>query len=100
MLMQSVSVTVAGTEAAKVSAEPMSAPKPTPRMPDGKPNLSGVYSSSSFNFGGGAVRGEQRPIAAELKPYAEKYKVVGAPKDVGVYADCMPTGVPLAYFAD
>ena len=67
-------------------------------MPDGKPNLTGVYNSSSFNFGGGAVRGERDPIQATLKPGAEKYKVVRGPTDAGVYADCMPTGVPLAYF--
>jgi hypothetical protein len=67
-------------------------------MPDGKPNLTGVYNSSSFNFGGGAVRGEREPIQATLKPGAEKYKVVRGPTDAGVYATCMPTGVPLAYF--
>ena len=33
-----------------------------------------------------------------LKPGAEKYKVVRGPTDAGVYATCMPTGVPLAYF--
>jgi len=98
VLTQSVTVTVAGTTAAKVSTEAAAGSKPTPRMPDGKPNLSGVYNSSSFNFGGAAPRGQFDPIRAELKPGAEKYKVVRGPTDAGVYADCMPTGVPLAYF--
>jgi hypothetical protein len=98
VITKTVTVTVAGTVA--VNAVPSAAPesKPAPRMPDGKPNLTGVYNSSSFNFGGTAVRGERDPIQAELKPGAEKYKVVRGPTDAGVYADCMPTGVPLAYF--
>ena len=93
VVTQTVTVTVAGTVA--VNAAPGTAPTSaaptsveTPRMPDGKPNLTGVY-----NSGGG-----RDPIQATLKPGAEKYKVVRGPTDAGVYADCMPTGVPLAYF--
>jgi hypothetical protein len=101
VLSQMVTVTVAGTVAAGISpasGTPAPASAETPHMPDGKPNLTGVYNSSSFNFGGAAVRGDRDPIAAELKPGAEKYKVVRGPTDAGVYATCMPTGVPLAYF--
>ncbi len=102
VVTQTVTVTVAGTvpvNSTPGSGTPApSASNATPLMPDGKPNLTGVYNSSSFNFGGGAVRGERDPIQATLKPGAEKYKVVRAPTDAGVYADCMPTGVPLAYF--
>lgn len=100
VLTKSVTVTVAGTVARNVAPTESanSGSKPTPRMPDGKPNLTGVYNSSSFNFGGAAARGERDPIQAQLKPGAEKYKVVRGPTDAGVYADCMPTGVPLAYF--
>jgi hypothetical protein len=102
IVTQTVTVTVAGTVAANLTpASATSSPSTsseTPRMPDGKPNLTGVYNSSSFNFGGGAVRGEREPIQATLKPGAEKYKVVRGPTDAGVYATCMPTGVPLAYF--
>jgi hypothetical protein len=102
VVTQTVTVTVAGTVAANLTpasgaASPATGAA-TPRMPDGKPNLTGVYNSSSFNFGGAAVRGERDPIQAALKPGAEKYKVVRGPTDAGVYADCMPTGVPLAYF--
>jgi hypothetical protein len=91
VITKTVTVTVAGTVAANVApaaATPASASGETPRMPDGKPNLTGVYNSA---FG-------RDPIQATLKPGAEKYKVVRGPTDAGVYADCMPTGVPLAYF--
>jgi hypothetical protein len=101
VLTSTVTVTVAGTVAADLTPESgtgQSASKETPRMPDGKPNLTGVYNSSSFNFGGAAVRGERDPVTAMLKPGAEKFKVVRGPTDAGVYATCMPTGVPLAYF--
>jgi len=67
-------------------------------MADGKPDLSGVYNSSSFNFGGVAVRGQNDPITATLKPGAEKFKVVRGPTDAGLYSTCSPTGVPGAYF--
>ena len=96
VLTQTVTVTVAGTVAADISPPsrtPSPASQESPRMPDGRPNLTGVY-----NFGGGGTRGEREPITATLKPGAEKYKVVRGPTDAGVYADCMPTGVPLAYF--
>ncbi len=90
VVTQTVTVTVAGTVAANVAPAPAVAPTSieTPRMPDGKPNLTGVYNSV----------GGRDPIQATLKPGAEKYKVVRGPTDAGVYADCMPTGVPLAYF--
>ncbi len=98
VITKSVTVTVAGTVAVNAAPEAAATSRETPRMPDGKPNLTGVYNSSSFNFGGAAARGERDPIQAVLKPGAEKYKVVRGPTDAGVYADCMPTGVPLAYF--
>jgi len=88
VVTRSVTVTVAGT--VPITAEQV-APitRDVPHMPDGKPDLSGVY-----NF---APRASDKP--PELKPGAEKYKVVRGPTDTGVYADCMPTGIPLAYFA-
>ena len=97
---RSVKITVAGTvERATVAAPASDAPKPTPRMADGKPDLSGVYNSSSFNFGGTPVRGQNTPIAATLKPGAEKFKVVRGPNDAGLSSTCSPPGVPQAYFA-
>jgi len=89
LLTKTVTVNVAGTNVTGTAAvSAASAPNETPRMPDGKPNLTGVYNSA----------GGREPIQATLKPGAEKYKVVRGPTDAGVYADCMPTGVPLAYF--
>jgi hypothetical protein len=87
LVTQTVTVAVAGT-VANVAPAAASTSVETPRMPDGKPNLTGVY-----NSGGG-----RDPFQATLKPGAEKYKVVRGPTDAGVYATCMPTGVPLAYF--
>jgi hypothetical protein len=86
VIAKTLTVTVTGAVAANVAL--VSTTAETPRMPDGKPNLTGVYNSA---FG-------RDPIRATLKPGAEKYKVVRGPTDAGVYADCMPTGVPLAYF--
>ena len=88
MVTKSITVTVAGT--VPITEESAAeAKKDVPHMADGKPDLSGVY-----NFAPRATD----PVP-ELKPGAEKFKVVRGPKDTGVYADCMPTGVPLAYFA-
>jgi hypothetical protein len=87
LITKTATVTVAGT--VPLPAESASETKnEVPHMADGKPDLSGVY-----NF---APRSADAP--PELKPGAEKYKVVRGPTDAGVYADCMPTGVPLAYF--
>jgi hypothetical protein len=94
---RSVKVTVAGT-VERASSNSKAGTQPTPRMADGKPDLSGVYNSSSFNFGGVAVRGQTDPITATLKPGAEKFKVVRGPTDAGLYSTCSPTGVPGAYF--
>ena len=95
---RSLKVTVAGTVERAVSNDKAADPRPAPRMADGKPDLSGVYNSSSFNFGGAQVRGQNNPIAAALKPGAEKFKVVRGPNDPGQYSNCNPTGVPGAYF--
>ena len=94
---RSVKVTVAGT-VERASSNGKAEPRPAPRMADGKPDLSGVYNSSSFNFGGVPVRGQNDPIPAMLKPGAEKFKVVRGPNDAGLYSSCSPTGVPGAYF--
>jgi hypothetical protein len=95
---RSLKVTVAGTVERAATSATASDAKPTPRMPDGKPDLSGVYNSSSFNFGGAQVRGQNNAIAATLKPGAEKFKIARGPTDPGQFSDCKPTGVPGAYF--
>jgi hypothetical protein len=103
----------AGTETRDVivkvegSGEPVAAvtptldvAKPTPRLANGKPDLTGVYNGASFSsmFGGRATRGENDPFTGKLKPGAESYRVVRGPKDAGLFANCDPTGVPEAYF--
>jgi hypothetical protein len=96
LVTKSVTVTIAGTKAIEVQTE--TGPKKTPRMPDGKPDLSGVYNSSSIAMAGRQVAGTRDPIVATLKPGAEKFKVVRGPEDSGPTSNCMPTGVPEAYF--
>ncbi len=95
---RSLKVIVAGTVERAAAPTDAATPKPTPRMADGKPDLSGVYNSSSYNFTGAQVRGQNNPITATLKPGAEKFKVVRGPDDPGQYSNCNPTGVPGAYF--
>jgi hypothetical protein len=87
VVAKSLTVTVAGTVPVTASVE-AAATKETPRMLDGKPDLSGVYN----------MAGRAADVPPELKPGAEKFKVVRGPKDAGLYADCMPTGVPQTYF--
>jgi hypothetical protein len=91
LVTKSITVTVAGT--VPITAESAAeAKKDVPRVvdgtPGGRPDLSGVYNA--------APRATDTP--PELKPGAEKFKVVRGPKDPGLYADCMPTGVPQTYF--
>ena len=92
-LTKTVTVTVAGSveEAASVTG---AAKKEVPMLA-GKPDFSGVY---NFNMGGGRPGSAGSDAPAALKPGAEKYKVVRGPNDSGLYSDCMPTGVPGAYF--
>lgn len=95
---RTLTIDVAGT--AVVDAATVSETKPIPRLADGKPDLSGIYNSSSFSqmFGGRTTRGQNDPFTGKLKPGAEKFKVTRGPEDTGLFSDCMPTGVPGAYF--
>jgi hypothetical protein len=102
---RTLTVNVAGTKAvADNDATTNAENRPVPRMPDGKPDLSGVY-NFSMGFPGGRGRGRGRggpppapdPNAPVLKPGAEKYKIVRGPDDEGQYADCMPVAPPQAY---
>jgi hypothetical protein len=84
----SLTVTVAGTTPAPASATSASAGNPAampiPHMPDGKPDLSGVY-IAGFNI---------HPVGKiTLKPGAEKYKV-GMDYGGDLGAHCLPPGVP------
>ena len=89
-LTQAVTVTVAGTEARVTSAAPAVAKDP--RMPDGKPDLNGVY----------GFAGLRNAVAPALKPGAEKFKIIrGQNGDVRgnttLGTDCVPLGVPQAF---
>lgn len=88
---KSVVVTVAGTTATNTSA-PADSNKKDARMPDGKPDISGVYSFA------GLPAGSPAPV---LKPGAEKYRIVRGPNEVRgrttLGPDCKPLGVPQSY---
>jgi hypothetical protein len=90
-LTSSVTVTVAGTASADAAlVRPAASPK-DPRMPDGKPDFTGVY-----NFAG--VRGA---VAPALKPGAGKFKIVRGPNEVRgnttLGPDCVPLGIPQSF---
>ncbi|HEY6342564.1 MAG TPA: hypothetical protein VIY49_13810 [Bryobacteraceae bacterium] len=103
VLTKVLTVTVAGTTPASNAGE--AAKKEVPRLADGHPDLSGVY-----NFGGGGRGGAARggrgggggqaataPAGPQLKPGAEKYRVVRPANDSGGTADCMPLAGPQAF---
>jgi hypothetical protein len=85
---RSVTVTVAGTTPApddSAAASEALANKPAPRMPDGKPDLNGVYIAPFHSV---------QPIdKITLKPGAEKYHV-GPEYTFSLGEQCLPRGVP------
>jgi hypothetical protein len=89
VLTKTVTVTVAGGAPAAVA--PSSSASKDARMPDGKPDLTGVY-----GFAG--VRDLPPP---ELKPGAEKFKVDRSGQFVGgrttLGTDCVPLGIPQTF---
>ena len=90
---RTVTVSVEGTRpAAANGTAPAPAPtKEAPRMPDGKPNFSGIYNGGN----GHAVFGPMPAI--QLQPGAEKFRVVPGPNSLGPWADCLPAAVPAAF---
>ena len=105
VLTREATVTVAGTTPVTASASPAAeTKKEVPRLANGKPDLTGVY---SFGGGGapggragagrGAGRGAGAPAGPELKPGMEKYRVVRGPNDAGALSDCMPIAGPAAF---
>ena len=89
VLTKTVTITVTGSSATAATVSKVSTADA--RMPDGKPDLTGVY-----GFAG--VRNLKDPV---LKPGAEKYKVdrsghfVGGRTTLGT--DCVPLGVPQTF---
>ncbi len=95
VLTKAVTVNVAGTTPVESTASSEPASREVPRAADGKPDLSGVY---NFNMRPpGARAGANGAEAPELKPGAEKFKVVRGPDDTGKTADCMPLAGPQAF---
>ena len=87
MITQEVTVTIPGTAPLK-AVTPVK--REIPKMPDGKPNLSGVYNMifpGSFFLGGAPMNISNTPGPLEtmpvLKAGAEKFKVVRGPDDAG-----------------
>jgi len=104
ILTQEVTVTIPGTTPIKVTAS-AAANREIPRMPDSKPNLSGVYNSifpGTFFPGGAPMNIAGVPHPDETKPVlkkgAESFKVVRGPEDTGLSSDCRPLGVPQSLF--
>ena len=103
MLTQEVTGTIPGTAPLK-AVTPVK--REIPKMPDGKPNLSGVYNMifpGSFFPGGAPMNISNTPGPLEttpvLKAGAAKFRVVRGPNDAGPSSDCHPPGVPQAMFS-
>jgi hypothetical protein len=81
---QSVTVTVAGTSPEPAANETASAQE-IPHMPDGTPDLSGIYIAPFMSI---------RAVGkVQLKPGAERFKV-GADYAFDLTEHCLPPGVP------
>jgi hypothetical protein len=98
VLTKEVTVTVPGTTPVNASAAPATeSKKDVPRLANGKPDLSGVYSFGGGGGGRGAGGRAAAPPGPELKPGMEKYRVVRGPNDAGALSDCMPIAGPAAF---
>jgi hypothetical protein len=86
---RSVTITVPGSTPRVVDGAAIATPEttPIPRLPDGKPDLSGVYS---------ADRNVRLVSEVELVPGADSYRVESRPDDLGAGVSCLPPGVPAA----
>jgi hypothetical protein len=97
VLTKTVTIKVTGTTAAAESAD-VAAKKEVPRTADGHPDFSGVYDFGGGGGGrGGRGGGAAAPAGPELKPGAEKFRVVRPAEDTGQYSDCMPLAGPQAF---
>ncbi len=103
VLTRALTVNVAGTTPAPENAAAgAAAKKEVARTAAGHPDFSGVYNFGGGGGGGGGRGGrganaQAAPAGPELKPGAEKYKVVRPAEDTGQYSDCMPLAGPQAF---
>jgi hypothetical protein len=99
VLTREVTVNVAGTAAAPREGAEQAAAKDVPRTAAGHPDFTGVYDSAGGGGRGarGGRGGNAAPAGPELKPGAEKYRVVRGPNDAGLTSDCMPLAGPQAF---
>ena len=100
VLTRTVTITVAGTTAVASTATTPAATQGVPRMPDGRPNLQGVFSTFGAR-GAGPGRGGAPPAPGvlprtpTLKPGMESYRVEQKP-DV-IVSDCVVGSVPPSF---
>src|SRR5207244_8859202 len=80
---------IAAAAALLVFLMPAQVPKPAPRLPNGTPDLSGVW----YGGGGIAVRSLKPGDAISLTPEAAKIMASRQSKD-DPEANCLPGGVP------
>lgn len=99
VVTRTVTLTVRGTT--PVAVVEATGPRPTPRMPDGKPDLQGVWFGGGFGLtvarpaAGGAAAADVLPSGPTPKPGFEYLKIVNDPQEVG--AGCGVRSVPI-YF--
>jgi hypothetical protein len=92
-LTRTVTVTVAGTTPLAADAAAPGA-KPVPRLANGKPDFTGVYSAAPGGNGRGGTPVGEGPV---IKPGAEKFRVNRGPDDTGFFSDCMPVVGPVGF---
>ena len=92
---RTVTVTVRGAAASGASNPTLQRTRPS-RMPDGKPDLTGVYNFAGLPAG---------TTAPPLKPDAEKFRIVRGDREIRGRTtlttgnDCKPLGIPQSYDA-
>jgi hypothetical protein len=98
VLTRALTVNVAGTSPDPAAAG-QTTKKEVPHTVEGHPDFSGVYDFSGGGGGRGGRGGNAAaaPAGPQLKPGAEKYRVVRPAEDTGQYSDCMPLAGPQAF---
>jgi len=100
VLTKTITITVAGTTPVSAAAATAAPTQGVPRMPDGKPNLQGVFSPFGAR-GAGPGRGGAPPAAnapprtPTLKKGLESYRVVY--DDKTIVSDCVVGSVPPSF---